>query len=106
MESKLEKYFIEAAGKRNEDFVLDNPYRIIGFDGPNRRMGWAKKIPFQRLKEILESLFPVINDKENFIFVGMGGSVNGIKPLFNLVNKRGYYTLDNLDPNAFLTLVS
>ena len=106
MESKLEKYFIEAAGKRNEDFVLDNPYRIIGFDGPNRRMGWAKKIPFQRLKEILESLFPVINDKEDFVFVGMGGSVNGIKPLFNLVNKRGYYTLDNLDPNAFLTLVS
>ncbi len=105
MDSKLENHFMAAAGWKLEELSKDNFYKVIGFDGCNRRMGWVKKIPFQKLKDVLESLSELIRDKENFIFVGMGGSVNGIKPLFSAVNKRGFYTFDNLDPKAFSTLV-
>jgi len=36
----------------------------------------------------------------------MGGSINGMKPLFTLFDQKRFYTLDNLDPAALKAIIS
>ena len=96
----LEKYLLEAAGKPRQDINQDNPYRDIGFDNGKERLGWVKPLDFIEIEKSLERASGILKGKNTFIFVGMGGSINGIKPLFSIFNKDNYYTLDNLDPAA------
>lgn len=105
MFNKLERYLLEAEGKNKEELPLDNPYREIGFDKDKKRLGWLRVIPFVKIRECLEDIFAVIESKENFIFVGMGGSINGIKPLLTLFKRHSLYVLDNLDPLALEEII-
>jgi hypothetical protein len=102
----LKDYLLEAAGKEKKEIAVDNPYRDIGFDGDNPRLGWVKPVNFIKIKSLLESIFPLISEKENFIFIGMGGSINGIKPLLTLFKQPNFFTLDNLDPKAIDNILS
>lgn len=102
----LEKYLLEAAKKKKEELSSHNPYRDIGFDGNKKRLGWVKAIPFSKVKKSLEGFLPLLEGKDNFIFVGMGGSINGIKPLVSLFKTTSLFILDNLDPCALLDILS
>ncbi len=106
MNSKIQNQLLEASGKDKGDLSLDNPYREIGFDGFSRRLGWMRVNAFSDLKPALQKLSSFFNDKDNFIFVGMGGSVNGIKPLLTLFNDQRFHALDSLDPQALKEIIS
>jgi hypothetical protein len=106
MSTDLEKYLLEAQGKNKEELSSQNPYREIGFDKDKKRLGWIRVIPFQKIKESLEEISVLIGDKENFVFVGMGGSINGIKTLFSLFKECSFYTLDSLDPTAIKEMLN
>lgn len=96
----LEKYLLEAQGKEKAEVAADNPYREIGFDKEKKRLGWVKVTPFSSIKESLLEASELLEGKDTFVFVGMGGSINGIKTLFSLFKKHSLYTLDSLDPGA------
>jgi len=105
MEKNLEKYLIEAANAAKEELSSGNPYRDVGFDDEKGRLGWARTIPFSQIKASLESVLPLLEGKKNFIFVGMGGSINGIKPLLALFREKAFFTIDSLDPGAIAGVV-
>lgn len=101
----FKKYLLDAVGKEKNALSEDNLYRDIGFDGDKRRLGWVKPVEFSKIKKALEDILSICKDKENFIFIGMGGSINGIKPLLNLFKVKSFYTLDNLDPKALFEII-
>ncbi|UCD15259.1 MAG: hypothetical protein JSV34_05955, partial [Candidatus Omnitrophota bacterium] len=105
MESQLGKFLIEAQGKSKSQVAADNPYRKIGFDGTSKRLGWMRIVPFSKIEEWFKQAGDILLNKENFIFVGMGGSVNGIKSLLALNEKHCCYTLDSLDPAALAQII-
>jgi len=88
MMDRLEQYLLVATGKDKEEISSNNPYKKIGFDGDKRRLGWIRVTPFNLIKDSLLGISPLLKGKENFIFVGMGGSINGIKTLFFLWGAR------------------
>ncbi|MCF7886999.1 MAG: hypothetical protein K9L71_01120 [Candidatus Omnitrophica bacterium] len=102
----LNNYLLEAAGKAKDKISAENPYREIAFDGNNPRLGWVKPVSFNKIKFLFESIFSLISKKENFIFIGMGGSINGIKPLLALFKQPNFFSLDNLDPKAIDNILS
>ncbi|UCC95905.1 MAG: hypothetical protein JSW40_03935 [Candidatus Omnitrophota bacterium] len=106
MSRELEKYLLEAEGKTKEQLSSENPYRDIGFDGQKPRLGWMRVISFSKIKERLHELDHALRDKENFLFIGMGGSINGIKALLSLRQKSSCYTLDSLDPRALKEILT
>ncbi|MBU1121663.1 MAG: hypothetical protein KKF54_03060 [Candidatus Omnitrophica bacterium] len=105
MESQLAKFIIEAQGKSKDEISSENPYRDIGFDGNNKRLGWMRIIPFSKIESWFEQIQTVLNNKERFIFIGMGGSSNGIKSLLALNEKHNCYVLDSLDPAALAQII-
>lgn len=106
MSEKFEKYLLEAEGKPKGQLPSDNPYRDIGFDSDNQRLGWVRVLPFEDIKQSLERVDDFLSDKDDFIFIGMGGSINGIKPLISLFGAKNFHTLDNLDPAALFDIMS
>lgn len=106
MSKVLESHLLEAEGKKKEEIPLTNPFRDIGFDKDKNRLGWVRVLPFQKIKEALESASDALSGKDNFIFTGMGGSINGIKALLSLFKNHSIYTLDNLDPSAIKNLTA
>ncbi len=106
MSKDLERYLLEAEGKSKGQVPLDNSYRDIGFDGDKGRLGWVRALPFLSLKKSLAEIAPVFEGKDNFIFIGMGGSINGIKPLISVFKAAAFFTLDNLDPRAAESVIS
>lgn len=100
MDNNLKNYLLEAAQSNQSDLPFDNPYKNVGFDQGKGRLGWVKPVSFSKIKESLEQIYLLTKNKNSFIFVGMGGSINGIKPLLALIGQNNFYTLDNLDPEA------
>lgn len=100
MSKILEEYLLAAVGKGRAELSGDNSYRDVGFDGDKQRLGWVLPVAYSEIVKSLSALMPLLEGKENFIFVGMGGSINGIKPLLSLFNSEHFQTLDNLDPKA------
>ncbi|MEI8348751.1 MAG: hypothetical protein WCI77_01220 [Candidatus Omnitrophota bacterium] len=105
MNNTLEAYLLEAVGKAKEEIPAENPYRTVGFDKDKKRLGWLRVVPFADIKAVLEKTIPFLENKENFIFVGMGGSINGIKPLFSFFKTKSLYALDSLDPAALKNII-
>ena len=96
---KVIEYLIQAGGKKKECLEVDNPYKEIGFDSEKPRLGWVKIPSWIMIKNLLTKCLEFIKDKEKFIFVGMGGSINGVKTL-SFLNGKFIYPLDSLDPFA------
>ncbi len=105
MDKNFENYLIEAAQINKSQLSADNPYRDVGFDQGKGRLGWVRNIPFSQIQNALMDIVPLLEGKKNFVFIGMGGSINGIKPLLALFNDRPFYTLDSLDPQAISEVV-
>ncbi|MDD5584054.1 MAG: hypothetical protein PHV55_03240 [Candidatus Omnitrophica bacterium] len=104
MEKTLEQYLLDAVGKSKDELSVENPYREFGFDGDKQRLGWMKITQFSRIKETLRKLTGILEGKDCFVFVGIGGSGNGIKALLSLFKGVPLYTLDSLDPAALKEL--
>ncbi|MFA6281684.1 MAG: hypothetical protein WCY05_04180 [Candidatus Omnitrophota bacterium] len=100
MSNTLEKYLLEAQGKSKESLPDSNPFKTIGFDKDKKRLGWMRVIPFGVMQDYLSDLLPILEGKEAFVFVGMGGSINGMKTLFSLFKGHKLFALDSLDPAA------
>ncbi|MBD3264475.1 MAG: hypothetical protein GF375_05165 [Candidatus Omnitrophica bacterium] len=106
MDSELKKLLAEAAQCSREDLNSSNPFAETGFDNGKKRLGWARSNDFSSISNLLKRLLSLVEGKENFIFIGMGGSVNGIKPLLSLFENKKIFTLDNLDPAAIKDIAS
>jgi len=102
----LERALIEAMGKEYNQLPTDNPFYTAGFDGGKKRLGWARTVPFESIKNRLIEIEEVIYPFKNFIFVGMGGSVNGMKPVLAQFPNASIYPIDSLDPAAIAELKS
>lgn len=106
MNKTLDQYLLEAQGKAKTQLPGDNPFRDCAFDGDKPRLGWVKALPFSAIEESLQKASGFIQDKEFFVFVGMGGSINGIKTAIALHKKSNLLTLDSLDPLALKEVLS
>jgi len=106
MAGKLEKYLLDAAISNQADITSENPFGAIGFDQDAPRLGWVHPISFLDIRESLEDIADVLKNKDTFIFVGIGGSGNGIKALLSLFEDSPLYTLDSLDPAALKELIA
>ncbi len=96
----------QASGIDYKDIPKDNKFKELGVDGGKARLGWFKLPSFESIKESLNSFSQLAQDKEEFIFIGMGGSVNGIKALISLTGTDSMHTLDSLDPAAIEAVLS
>lgn len=97
---KILAYLKEAASSK---FLqgYSNPFFRLGFDGEKPRLGWFSPPEFRAIENNLTEILEVCKDKENFIFSGMGGSINGIKTLKGLSGNTRFFLLDSLDPEGF-----
>lgn len=96
----------EAALTDKEQLKSSNIFKEIGFDGTNGRLGWYIPPKFEDIQNILIKFLGVCRDKSEFIFIGMGGSINGIKTLINLSKKDNLHALDSLDTEAIDEVLS
>jgi len=102
----LEKYLLEAVGKSKEELSKSNPYRELGFDKEKNRLGWLKVYKFEDIKKNLENIFDFLFKYKYFVFVGMGGSINGVALLISLFKNNNLYTINSLDPLALKEVIS
>ncbi len=76
----------------------ENPFYKIGFDNNKPRLGWVIPPSWQDIKNSLKEIKPFLKKKRRFIFIGMGGSINGAKVISCLDEKKQLFFLNNLDP--------
>ena len=76
----------------------ENPFYKIGFDDNKPRLGWVIPPSWQDIKNSLKEIKPFLKKKRRFIFIGMGGSINGTKAISCLDEKKQLFFLNNLDP--------
>ncbi len=101
----LEKYLLDAEGKSQDLVPSDNPFKMVGFDKDKKRLGWVRVTPFEVINDTLSELLPALKGKDSFIFIGMGGSINGMKTLFSLFKGHKLFALDSLDPQAIAEIL-
>ena len=102
----LVKYLFDAEGKSQESLAKENPYRLIAFDGTSPRLGWTRQIPFSAIEGSLNEAAPFLDNITDVVFLGIGGSGNGIKSLRALFKSARIYAVDSLDPSALEDVVS
>ncbi|MFC1658798.1 GNAT family N-acetyltransferase [Candidatus Omnitrophota bacterium] len=95
---------LQAAGKQTKEEIHEsNLFREIGFEGKNSRLGWIIPPDWQDIQDNLEAFLEIAKDKEYFIFIGMGGSINTVKALIEILGRNSKYKVfayDQLDPAA------
>lgn len=91
----------DAIGTAQSVLPAENRFKKSGFDGSRERLGWAKVAQWEQVEKAVKVFLDFAEGKEEFIFVGMGGSANGIKTLIELSRTDNIYALDSLDPAAF-----
>jgi glucose-6-phosphate isomerase len=96
----------EAASKPKQDISSNNLFSLIGFDADKARLGWVVPPDWSLIQQSLIKCLNVIKDKKKFIFIGMGGSINGIKTVAGLGKRRFIYALDSLDPAALKDILA
>jgi len=103
-------YLMQAAGKRSgEGIPGDNLFREIGFDHENARLGWVIPPGWKKIEEQLQRFLEIVKEKNTFIFSGMGGSINTVKALIEILGEQSenrLYAIDSLDPVALEELLS
>ena len=103
---KVIDYLLEAAAKSKEEVPRRNSFRNIGFDGMNPRLGWVMPPAWSSVEEALQNSQLCLKGKDEFIFVGIGGSINSIKTVLSLNKKVNIHCIDSLDPQAVITVLS
>ena len=104
-------YLIQASERHRSEIRETNLFREIGFEGENPRLGWVIPPTWEKVEEILTRFtdLEVVKGKTNFVFSGMGGSINTIKAI-NIIHgnqtSSKIYTIDSLDPAALKELFS
>lgn len=79
-------------------------FEIIGNDGICMRMGWVEHQPWELIETQLKKFDELTRGYENFVFTGMGGSINTVKALKKIYGGENIYTIDSLDPEAMAEL--
>lgn len=88
---------LECASHPDKENSSNYFYRI-GFDENKFRLGWVIPPLWKDIKNSLKEIRPFLKKKKKFIFVGMGGSINGARVISYLDKKRRLFFLNNLDP--------
>ena len=96
----IKEYLLAAGSKDKKDLPFDNPFANIGFDGEDPRLGWVIPPEFPLIADRLQQISQLLQDKKHFVFVGMGGSINGVKSIASFDKNKSIYTIDSLDPAA------
>lgn len=101
---------IKASERSRSEIPDENLFRDIGFEGENPRLGWVIPPTWEIIEEFLNRFLnlKLVKGKTNFIFSGMGGSINSIKAI-TVVHEKStlkLYAIDNLDPDALRELLS
>ena len=104
--SKIKQFLTEAVGQEQSQIDPSNPFAKIGFDEGKKRLGWVIAQPFSLVSEAIKKIKDIVDEHDNFVFVGIGGSGNGIKAVISLFDKAHLYTIDSLDPAALKELSS
>jgi glucosamine 6-phosphate synthetase-like amidotransferase/phosphosugar isomerase protein len=83
----------------------ENPFWKIGFDGEAARLGWVIPPTFEEIENSLNYFLSLnsIQNKDTFIFSGMGGSINTIKAVETILKTNSsnrVFCIDSLDPAA------
>jgi phosphomannomutase len=102
---------IQASEKSRSDIPEINSYREIGFESESQRLGWVIPPAWEKIEERLNSFNDLyaVRGKNNFVFSGMGGSINTIKAIAKIHNKQSsakIYIIDSLDPATLKELLS
>ena len=103
---KIVEYLLAAAGKDRSKVDPCNPFRNIGFDDGKERLGWVNAPSWDKVKQALSACLNIIGKRKEFVFIGMGGSINGAKTVVSLSGKTNIHCLDSLDPAAFDNVVA
>ncbi len=96
---KLVEYLKEAASLPQHSIRDSNPFKFLGFDRTTPRLGWVRKIDYSRIEEEMAKFLRLVDARKNdrFLFLGMGGSINGVKvarQVFDLHRVLAWDTLD------------
>lgn len=95
-----------AVGRDKKDIEKNNLFKKIGFDGENGRLGWALLPTWQQVSDALKAAKPYLKGKTEFIFIGMGGSANGVKTVGLFKKQNNIHVVDSLDPKALDEVIS
>jgi glucose-6-phosphate isomerase len=80
---------------------------LLDDNGVDRR-GWARQPSWEKeIKPKLKQFLEIAEDKTDFVFIGMGGSINTVKAVGKILENEGenkVFTLDSLDPEAIKEL--
>ncbi len=106
------EFLFQAAGKQRKDMIPeDNFYREFGFEDGAARLGWVIPPSWSDIERALDlfSRLGTMKGKSCFVFSGMGGSINTVKALIEILGRKGMtrlYTIDSLDPLGLKELLS
>ncbi|MGD9014825.1 MAG: glycosyltransferase, partial [Candidatus Omnitrophota bacterium] len=102
--NEIRNNLLESAGKQTKEEISEsNLYREIGFEGNHARLGWVIPPAWEDIQNNLELFLEIAKGKEYFIFIGMGGSINTVKALIEILDEQSKYKVfayDQLDPTA------
>jgi len=96
---QLVTYLKEAASLPQHAIRDSNPFKFSGFDRALPRLGWVRKIEYAKIEEETAKFLRLVQaqKKSRFLFLGMGGSINGVKvaqKVFRLPMVLPWDTLD------------
>lgn len=100
MDMNLRQHIIKAEPKERNDLCDKNIFKNIAYDGDKRRLGWIRDIEFSFIRGWLDDISQFLKQFDTFVFVGIGGSGNGVKAVMSFFPDKSVYTIDSLDPAA------
>ena len=100
-----------ASDREKSEIYEGNLFKEIGFEGENARLGWVTPPKWEKIEQFLTMFqnLDLTRNKTDFIFSGMGGSINAVKALTSIQkNENGVkiHIIDSLDPAALSELFS
>ncbi|KAF3911017.1 hypothetical protein AA313_de0202557 [Arthrobotrys entomopaga] len=99
----------EAAGRSKDAIDLENPFRLIGFDGATSHLGWVHPQKWPEIQVSLEGALGTcgLSSKRHVIWVGTGPWAFLVDALGDLIPVSGgssaiciFHTCYSLDPQA------